>query len=202
MPFDALRRLVKGGSLDGLPGGISIVLPGDHQCEDCIGGKLTCAPHTGQVACAGTPLFRVYTDVHGPIPTRSRRGNVYWVLFIDDFSQFPAVYFISHKSDVFGAFKCYKVWAENATGQKIQILHDDKGGENTSGEFDRFLANTGICCEHSIHDTPQQLGVAEHLNRTLNEGITTLLSQSGLSRTWWEDVALHFLYGKMCYPCW
>src|SRR5258706_7094441 len=200
MPFDVLQCLVKGGSLDGVPGGISNALPGDRQCEDCIGGKLTRAPHTGQVVHAGTPLFHVYTDVHSPIPTRSRRGNMYWVSFIDDFSQLPAVYFIGQKSDVFGVFKHYKVWAENATGQKIQVLRDDKGGEYTSGEFDRFLTDAGICCEHSIHNTPQQLGVAEHLNHTLNEGITTLLSQSGLSHVWWEDVALHFLYGKMRLP--
>ena len=200
MPFDALRRLVKGGSLDGLPGGVSNALPSDRLCEDCIGGKLTRAPHTGQVARAGTPLFRVYTDVHGPLPTKSRSGNTYWVSFVDDFSRFPTVYFISWKSDVFGVFKCYKVWAENATGQRIQVLRDDKGGEYSSGEFDRFLADTGIRREHSIRDTPQQLGVAERLNRTLDEGITTLLSQSGLSRIWWEDAANHFLYGKMRFP--
>lgn len=30
--------------------------------------------------------------------------------------------------------------------------------------------------------------------------ITTLPSQSGLSHMWWEDVVLHFLYGKMRLP--
>ena len=67
-------------------------------------------------------------------------------------------------------------------------------------EFDCYLADAGIRQEHSIRDTPQQLGVAEQLNRTLDKGITTLLSQSGLSQVWWEDTANHFLYRKMRIP--
>jgi len=200
MPFGALRRLMKEGSLDGVPDRVDNSWASERFCEDCVSGKLTRAPHTVPVACADVPLFRVYTDVHGLLPTKSRRGNIYWVSFIDDFSQFPAVYFISRKSDVFTVFKRYKVWAENVTGRKLQILRDDKGGEYSSGEFDRFLADAGVQREHSIRDTPQQLGVAEQLNRTLDEGITTLLSQSGLSRVWWEDAASHFLYGKMRLP--
>ena len=162
--------------------------------------KLTCAPHTKPVPRADAPLSRMYTDVHSPLSTRSRWGNCYWVSFVDDFSRFPAVYFFSQKSEVFAIFKRYKVWAENVTGRKLQILRDDKGGEYSSTEFDRFLVDAGVRREHSIRDTPQQLGVAERLNRTLDEGITTLLSQSGLSRVWWEDAATHFLYGKMRIP--
>ena len=39
--------------------------------------------------------------------------------------------------------------------------------------------------------------MAKRLNRTLAEGITTALSQSGLTRTWWEDATAHFLHGKI-----
>jgi hypothetical protein len=69
-----------------------------------------------------------------------------------------------------------------------------------TGDLDRYLTDAGIRREHSIRDTPQQLGVAERLNWTLAEGITTILSQSGLSRTWWEDAAAHFLFGKIRLP--
>jgi len=55
-----------------------------------------------------------------------------------------------------------------------------------SGDFDDFLTGARIRREHSIRDTPQQLGVAERMNRSIAEGVTTLLSQSGLVRTWWE----------------
>ena len=66
-----------------------------------------------------------------------------------------------------------------------------------SGNLDRYLIEAGIQQEHSVHDTPQQLGVAEQLNQTLAEGITTALSQSSLTQTWWEDAVVHFLFGKI-----
>ena len=44
-----------------------------------------------------------------------------------------------------------------------------------AGRIRSFLADAGIRREHSIRDTQQQLGVAERLNRTLDEGITTLV---------------------------
>jgi len=46
----------------------------------------------------------------------------------------------------------------------------------------------------------QQLRVTECFNRTLAEGVTTALSQAGLTRTWWEDAANHFIYGKIHLP--
>jgi len=149
---------------------------------------------------AEVPLQQVYSDVHGPVSTRSWWGNVYWVSFIDDYSHFLAIYFIRNKSDVFGVFKQYRAWAENITGCKISILHDNKGGEYTLTELDRYLAEAGIHHEHSIQDMPQQLGIMEHLNHNLDEGITMLLSQSRLSCAWWEDAALHFLYRKIWLP--
>ena len=80
---------------------------------------------------------------------------------MDDYLHFPAVYFITEKSDVFTTFKKYKAWAENVTGQQIGILHDNKGGEYVSGNLDRYLTSARIQQEHSICDTPQQLRVAE-----------------------------------------
>ena len=58
----------------------------------------------------------------------------------------------------------YKAWSKNITGCRIGILHDDKGGEYVGRDFDDFLTEAGIHREHSIQDTPQQLGVAERMN--------------------------------------
>jgi hypothetical protein len=198
-PTSVIRRLILSKSVAGIP---NRVLGGssDDFCEDCVNGKLTRAPHTKPATRADRPLFRVFSDVHGPVPVQSRKGHRYWVSFIDDYSRFPAVYFITKKSDVFEAFRRYKAWAENVTGRRVGILRDDKGGEYIGNDFDVFLADAGIRREHSIRDTPQQVGVAERMNHSLSEGITTLLSQSGLARVWWEDAAIHWLHGKIRPP--
>jgi len=56
-----------------------------------------------------------------------------------------------------------------------------RGLEYMSSKFNHFLSEAGIWREHSMHDTPQQLGVAKCMNRSLAKGITTALSQSGLT---------------------
>ena len=199
MPHSAIRHLIRTGSIAGIPDHITGTTLEDF-CEDCINGKLTRAPHSKPATRAERPLLRVFSDVHGPVPVRSRQGHYYWVTFIDDHSRFPAVYFIARKSDVCNAFQKYKAWAENATGQWIGILRDDKGSEYMTGEFDKLLAEAGIRREHSIRNTPQQVRVAERMNRSIAEGITTSLSQSGLARTWLEDAATHWLHGKIRLP--
>lgn len=50
---------------------------------------------------------------------------------------------------------------ENLIGHRIGVLRDDKGGEYSGADLDHFLTEYGIRREHSIRDTPQQLGVAE-----------------------------------------
>jgi transposase InsO family protein len=199
MPNSAIRRLIQTGSIVGILKHVTGTTS-DNFCEDCVNGKLTRAPHSKLTNHADHPLFWVFLDVHSPVPVCSRQGHYYWVTFIDDHSRFLAVYFVTNKSDVFSMFRKYKAWAENATGQQISILWDDKGGEYVAGDFNDFLAEAGIHREHSIRDTPQQVGVAEQMNRSISEGVTTLLSQSGLMCTWWEDAAVHWLYGKIRLP--
>ena len=74
------------------------------------------------------------------------------------------------KSEAFASFKKYKAWAENQTGCAIKVLRD-KGGEYMSKEFDDFCAEHGIQRQHSVRARPQQNGVAECANRTMEQGI-------------------------------
>jgi len=161
LPFPAVWQLIQDKCIDGVPDCIVDTEAHDKFCEDCVNGKLSQAPHMKPATQAEQPLHWVFSDVHGPIPVCSCQGHYYWVTFINDYSRFPAVYFIAKKSDVFAAFCQHEAWAENITGQCIGIFHNDKGSEYMSSEFNKFLVEAGIHQEHSIHDTPQQLGVAE-----------------------------------------
>ena len=121
LPHSAVRLLVRNRAVLGLPNQISGPTS-DVFCEDCINGRLTRAPHTKLAAQAARPLLRVFSDVHGPLPVHSHHGHLYWVTFIDDYSHFLLVYFMSKKLGVFNAFRDYKAWVENLMGHKIGIL--------------------------------------------------------------------------------
>jgi hypothetical protein len=163
-------------------------------CEPCIEGKMHRAPHTAPAERADKPLGRVSSDVKGPLPTRSRSGNQYWIVFMDQFTGLAAVYFMREKGEATSKFLLYKAWAENQLSTTIKNLRDDKGGEYKSNELQEFTDHAGIHRERTIRDTPEQNGQAERFNRTLSEGITAMLSQAQLPPSMWQDAASAFVH--------
>lgn len=82
------------------------------------------------------------------------------------------------KSEAFDAFKAFEAWLETHHGQRIKYLNTDQGGEYVSDEFKAHLKARGIVAKLSVHDTHEEAGVAERLNRTLMEKTRALLLQS------------------------
>ena len=63
----------------------------------------------------------------GVSPVSSLGGSRFYVTFIDDFSRKVWVYFLKHKSDVFGTFKNWKAEVENQNSLKVKCLRSDNG---------------------------------------------------------------------------
>ncbi|KAE8714902.1 hypothetical protein F3Y22_tig00110187pilonHSYRG00229 [Hibiscus syriacus] len=138
-------------------------------CKYCVLGKQTkvrfkTAKHTTQGI-----LDYVHSDVWGPSTTSSLGGSRYYVTFIDDFSRKVWVYFLKQKSEVFEKFKLWKAEVENQTGRKIKCLRSDNGTEYTDSQFLQFCKEHGIQRHFTVRKTPQQNGVAERMNMSLNE---------------------------------
>lgn len=156
----------------------------DPICEPCIAGKQTRSDVSKIATHRASGLLQlVHSDVHGPLPVQTRNGYKYWITFIDDFSRHWAVLPLKKKSDAFAAFKQFKAYAENQLGVRIKATRDDKGGEYMPKEWDKFCESEGIHRQHTVRDEPHQNGVAERANRTLAEGITTMLNEAHLPST-------------------
>jgi len=128
------------------------------------------------------PLDLVHSYVCGKIGARSLGGGEYFVTFLDDCTRYVWVYIVKHKGEVFQKFREWKTLVENSSGRKVKILRSDNGGEYTctSNELVEYLTQEGIKHELTIPHTPQQNGAAERLNRTLMEGVHTMLADSKL----------------------
>ena len=88
----------------------------------------------------------------------------YALTFIDEFSRYCWVYFLKHKSKVFGLFKVFKALVENQSGRKLKILRSDNGGKYVKSVFIQYCEDASIQMQHSIPYTPQQNGVDERKN--------------------------------------
>ncbi|KAL5841980.1 hypothetical protein ACOSQ3_012583 [Xanthoceras sorbifolium] len=157
-------------------------------CEDCIFGKQKKVSFAkiGKIPKA-EKLELVHTDVWGPSPVSSLSGSLYYVTFIDDSTRKVWVYFLKKKSEVFDTFRKWKAMVENETGLKIKRLRSDNGGEYRDSRFREFCANSGIKMEKTVPMTPQQNGIAERMNRTLNERARSMRLHAGLPKMLWAE---------------
>ena len=75
-------------------------------CKPCTITKMKKLPFKpAKEAWTTWPLQMVHTDVGGPITPASREGYKYWMVIIDDFTCFPWVYFMKHKSEAPNVYK-------------------------------------------------------------------------------------------------
>ena len=91
----------------------------------------------------------------------------------------------SRKDQKLWCFKIFKEIVENEIDLKIKKLRSDNGGEFTSNELWNYCEEHGIKRKLSVARTPQQNGVVEWKNMTIEEMARTMLNDSKLSDIFW-----------------
>ena len=99
----------------------------------------------------------------------TQSGNLYFMTFIDDYSQKTWIYFLKYKEfdEVLDWFREFKALVENQSKKKIKVLHSNNGSEYTSGGFVDFYNEAGIKRDFIIPYNSQQNGVAEWKKRPI-----------------------------------
>ncbi|CAI7933688.1 unnamed protein product [Closterium sp. NIES-54] len=75
--------------------------------------------------------------------------------------------------------------AQRESGHKVKVIRTDNGGEFIGTDFEAVLKKKGIQHQLTVPYNPQQNGVAERFNQTLQEGARTLLGHAGLPDPFW-----------------
>ena len=173
-------KISKLGAIRNLPKIINI-------CKHCQLGKQKRESFKTKEHSSSKPLELVHTDLCGPMRTKSLQGDSYFMLFVDDFTRMCWVFFLKEKSEAFQIFKTFKILVENEIGKKLKCLRSDNGCEFTSKEFNFFCENHGIKRQVSATRTPQQNGMVERRNRTIQEAARTMLNEAKLSYGYWRE---------------
>jgi len=182
--FSDLHKLKKNNMVTGLD------IPSkktDIPCEICNRAKIHALPHRVSETKTKDTLGLIHTDICGPMNVASLGGARYFVTFIDDKTRYIEVAMLKKRGDVFAAFKNYLARVEREHSRKIKKIRSDNAKEYVSKEFNQFLEAEGIKREFSVEYTPQQNGVAERANRTLEEMARCLLLQSGGPTSLWAE---------------
>jgi hypothetical protein len=167
-------------------------------CSTCAKAKPTQKPIPKERAEYTSRALgdKIHSDVWGPATPQSYNGKSYYVSFTDDYTRWTTIYCISRKSDVFKKYTEYEAWLNTHYGKKIKILQSDRGGEFLSNEFTAHLRASGTIQSLTVHDTPEQNGVAERLNRTLLEHTWAMLMTAQLPKKLWPETIHHAIWIK------
>ena len=167
----------------------------DEDCEGCAVGKSVRYPFpkVGSKKSTGI-LDLVHSDVCGPLNIASVGGSIYFLTFIDDYSNFVCVYMLKKKSAVLEKFIEYLAMAENFSGRRLKKLRSDNGGEYVSDAFKDYLKQRGILTEPTVPYTPQQNGKAERMNRTILDNVRAMLYHAKLPLYLWAEAVSTVVY--------
>ena len=136
------------------------------------------------------PLELLHLDLFGPTQVASLGGMRYCFVIVDDYSRFTWVYFLTHKSETFNVFEAFCKMVENEKKSAILKIRSDHGGEFENSLFENLCSLNGYFHNFSAPRTPQQNGVVERKNRTLQEMARTMIHDYSLPRSFWAE-AIH-----------
>ena len=70
-------------------------------CMPCQFGKQTALPFNNSVSHSLSSFDLIHSDVWGPSPISTPGGSHYFVIFVDDFSQYTWIYLFKNRSELY-----------------------------------------------------------------------------------------------------
>ena len=135
-------------------------------------------------SCASKPLELVHTDIWGPASIKTTSSAKYFILFLDDYSQYTWFYPLHTKDQTLPTFKQFKLQVENQFDARIKCMQSDNGGEFRC--FMTFLHQSGILHRFSCPYNSAQNGRVEKKHRHVVETGLALLAHASLPMPFWQ----------------
>ena len=107
---------------------------------------------------------------------------MYAFVCVDDYTRYTWVLFLAHKNETFYNFSRLCKRIQNEKNLNICRIRSDHGWEFENDDFIMFCDEFGIDHNFFAPRTPQQNGVVERKNRTLEEMACTMLCENNLPK--------------------
>ncbi|WJX12965.1 hypothetical protein P8452_03412 [Trifolium repens] len=183
--LSGMKKAVTVEAIRGLP---KLKITEGSICGECQIGKQTRMSHPMlEHQVTSRTLELLHMDLMGPMQVESLGGKRYAFVVVDDFSRFTWVNFIRDKSDTFDIFKTLSTQVQREKNCGIVRIRSDHGREFENEKFSEYCASEGIKHEFSSPITPQQNGVVERKNRTIQESARVMLHAKSLPYHFWAE---------------
>ncbi|CAI7840916.1 unnamed protein product [Closterium sp. NIES-53] len=135
-------------------------------------------------------MDKVYSDLLNLLED-GFNGERYVITFTNASTRYVWTGNMTNRFLAFTAFRTWLPLAERESDTKLKAFQCDGAGEYRSTEFTAYLQERGIKRLFSLPHAHQQSGVAERLNRTLQEKMRALLAQAQLGPLYWPFAMDH-----------
>lgn len=86
----------------------------------------------------------MHTNLCAPIGIESYSGEIFFILFFDDYSRMMTIMYLKEKLEESKKFKWYLARVKKEIGKRLKCWRLDRGGEFMSNEFNNFFIERGI----------------------------------------------------------
>lgn len=158
-------------------------------CETCVMGKQTRVPfvRANVDVKVEKPLDLLHMDTVGVITPQTPDGAKIILNVVDGFSGMMFASELTSKAEVGVVLKKLITGLEVQTGTQTVRIRSDNGSEFVNHSLREWLDERGTGHDRSAPGNPEQNGVAERGNRTLNTKIRTMLIGAGLPAEYWGE---------------
>ena len=188
--YSGLQRLLDGNMVEGFNVDRDTPKP---DCIACTEAKQHVQPFPKSTDRKMEPGELTHIDLWGKYDVRSVNGNQYYILFVDDAKRYTTLGYLKSKSDavqqVINYLTCLKT-----QGRKPMAIQIDRGKEFINEKLERWCNENGIVIRLTAPYSPSQNGVAERMNRTIEELARAMLRGQDLPEFLWEHATLHAAY--------
>lgn len=198
--FDGIRQLQTAGAVNGLQL-VKVSSKLHHSCIACAQGKAHRQSFSDRVnpqlqPTASHLLARVHADVAGPLSIESVRGYRYFLIILDEFSEFGFVAFLRQKSDAASIIIDWCREAATRHGREVVEFHSDGGGEFINDRLAKFFRQKGTLQSSTPAHTPQHNGKAERIIRTITNWASAILLHSNTKKEFWPHAISTAMYTR------
>ncbi|CAI7770833.1 unnamed protein product, partial [Closterium sp. NIES-53] len=154
--------------VSGIPWSLPPLPPGPAPtCVPSVEGRQRAAPHSSEFPPTEAPLQTLHMDVWGLARVRGQGHERYFLLVVDDYSHYTAVFPLRSKGDVTEVLidwiRVAHLQLRERFGSDFPVLRlrSDRGGEFSSARLGAFCRAQGIRQTFTLPASPQQNGIAE-----------------------------------------